>query len=80
MNEETIKLIEYLLCDQKLLPLSAFKSNKFNKYSLFPEAKHLPAFFEHNLVNEGRVVKVLRGPEGVLRGFYYQLLKLGFEI
>lgn len=25
-------------------------------------------------------MKVLRGSEGVLRGFYYQLLKLGFEI
>ena len=26
------------------------------------------------------MVKELQGYEGVLRGFYYQLLKLGFEI
>lgn len=38
-------IIESLLSDQKLLPLSAFKSNKYSKYSLFPEAKRLPTFF-----------------------------------
>lgn len=80
MNSNSLRIMESLLTDQKLLPLTAFKSNKYSKYSLFPEAKTLPTFFEHNLVNEGRVVKVLKGKEGVFRGFYYQLLRLGFEI
>jgi hypothetical protein len=40
----------------------------------------LPPFFENNLQSEGRVVKHLKGPDGPLRAFYYQLFKLGFEI
>lgn len=66
--------------DPKLMPLSAFKSNRFSKYNLFPHAHSLPPFFDNNLQSEGRVVKYLRGWEGPLRAFYYQLFKLGFEI
>lgn len=66
--------------DLKLMPLSSFKSNRFSKYNLFPHAQSLPPFFDNNLQSEGRVVKFLKGPEGPLRAFYYQLFKLGFEI
>lgn len=80
MNEQARTVYNSLINDPKLLPLSSFKSNKFSKYNLFPQAHSLPPFFENNLQSDGRVVKYLRGPEGPFRAFYYQLFKLGFEI
>lgn len=62
------------------MPLSSFKSQKFSKYNIFPHAQSLPSFFDNNLKSDGRIVKYLKGPEGPLRAFYYQLFKLGFEI
>lgn len=60
--------------------MATFKSYRFSKYNLFPHASTLPTFFENNLQGDGRIVKYLKGPEAALRGFYYQLFKLGFEI
>jgi hypothetical protein len=62
MNPEAQAVYNSILTDNKLLPLSSFKSNKFSKYNLFPHAQTLPAFFENNLQSEGRIVKLLKGP------------------
>lgn len=62
MNSEARVVYNSILNDSKLLPLSSFKSTKFSKYNLFPHAQTLPTFFEHNLQNEGRIVKFLKGP------------------
>jgi hypothetical protein len=48
---------------------------------LFENAYDLPTFFDSNLVDDCRVVKVLhKDPQANLRVFYYQYLKLCFEI
>ena len=80
MDSSIARTMETILLDHKLLPLSKFKSRKLYTNSLFPDAKELPEFFENNLQNSCRVVKQLSGSIGILRIFYYQLLKLGFEI
>lgn len=51
MNENFQYVYYQLLGDNKLLPLSAFKSRKINKSDIFPDAKELPSFFTHNLLN-----------------------------
>jgi len=49
--------------------------------SLFQDACNLPAFFQNNLVNTARVVKVFHcDPQANIRVFYYQYLKLCFEL
>lgn len=59
--------------------LQDFASN--DNESLFPEAKTLPDFFHHNLVDPARVVKVFTNdPQANIRIFYYQYLKLCFEL
>ena len=78
MNENFQFIYNQLLMDHRLLSIPSFKSKKINKFDIFPDAKDLPSFFSYNLLNEGRVVKLLKGPEAVWRGFYYQLMKLGF--
>jgi hypothetical protein len=62
-----------------LLSISKFKVSKASK-PLYPDTLKHPDFFNYNLVSPGRVIKVLEGPKAVLRGFYYQLMKLAFEI
>jgi len=48
---------------------------------IFPDADSLPVFFENNLIDPARVVKVFRNdPQGNIRIFYYQYLKLCFDI
>lgn len=48
---------------------------------IFVDATVLPAFFDSNLVDPARVVKVfLNDPQANIRVFYYQYLKLCFEI
>jgi hypothetical protein len=48
---------------------------------VFQEAAVLPEFFESNLVDPARVVKVFANdPQGHIRIFYYQYLKLCFEL
>ena len=40
--------------------------------SLFPDATILPTFFDHNLVDPARVVKVFHNdPQANIRVFYY---------
>jgi hypothetical protein len=49
--------------------------------NIFVDADKLPAFFENNLVEASRVVKVFRDdPQANIRVFYYQYLKLCFEV
>jgi len=58
-------------------PLKEFQSRKF--VSLFPTAQHLPPFFQHNLLDPARVVKIFKNdPQANIRAFYYQYLKLCF--
>jgi hypothetical protein len=48
---------------------------------LFPNAtKSYPEFFKTNLVDPNRVIKIVEGKYCAVRAFYYQLLKLIFEI
>jgi hypothetical protein len=49
--------------------------------NIFVDADKLPSFFDTNLVEASRVVKVFRGdPQANIRVFYYQYLKLCFEV
>lgn len=61
MNRSSEAVYNSLLNDNKLLPLSSFKSQKFSKYNIFPHAQSLPSFFDNNLKSDGRVVKYLKG-------------------
>lgn len=46
---------------------------------VFSTPTHLPAFFDDNLVDPARVVKVfLDDPQAHIRVFYYQYLKICF--
>ena len=54
--------------------------DKNSHKGLFPSAQNYPAFFNNNLVEDSRVIKVLEGPLAIFRAFYYQLLKLAFEL
>lgn len=48
---------------------------------LWEEARSLPEFFQHNLVDPARVVKVFSDDvQANIRIFYYQYLKLCFEL
>jgi hypothetical protein len=48
--------------------------------SLFPAASHFPSFFDENLTDPNRIIKVMMGPHCWIRAFYFQLFKLLFEI
>jgi hypothetical protein len=49
--------------------------------NIFIDADKLPAFFDSNLVEPSRVVKVFHNdPQANIRVFYYQYLKLCFEV
>jgi hypothetical protein len=51
------------------------------RHEVFKDPQHLPEFFEQNLVDPARVVKVfLDDPQAHIKVFYYQYLKLCFEI
>lgn len=45
---------------------------------LFPPAQTYPEFFNINLVDPNRVIKIVEGKFCAVRAFYYQLLKLIF--
>lgn len=48
---------------------------------LFPNAKSYPEFFNENLVSPDRVLKeFLNNPQSNIRIFYFQVLRLGYEI
>ncbi len=47
---------------------------------IFPNAETYPSFFATNLLDPNRVIKVVNGKYSVIRAFYYQLLKLIFEL
>lgn len=48
--------------------------------NLFPIAYSYPSFFDHNLVESSRVIRVLKGPHAIDRAFYFQMFKLAFEL
>ena len=57
--------------------LDSFKGYR----EVFTDARLLPAFFQTNLVDPARVVKVFQNdPQAEIRIFYYQYLKLCFEL
>lgn len=68
-----------LIENTELQPLSKFKYTKASKI-LYPDAHSYPDFFAHNLVSPGRVIKHIRGKSALLKAFYYQFMKLAFEI
>jgi hypothetical protein len=48
---------------------------------VFTTPTYLPPFFDENLVDPARVVKVFQDdPQAHIRVFYYQYLKLCFEV
>lgn len=52
-----------------------------NPHSIFQDADPEPVFFENNLVDPARVVKHFSSdPQANIRVFYYQYLKLCFEL
>lgn len=52
-----------------------------NQQDVFKTPEDLPAFFDQNLVDPGRIVKVFNDdPQAHIRIFYYQYLKLCFEV
>jgi hypothetical protein len=57
--------------------LNQFEGHK----EIFRDPAVLPPFFETNLVDPARVVKVFENdPQAEIRIFYYQYLKLCFEL
>ena len=49
--------------------------------ALFSDAESFPEFFKKNLLDDARVIKVFRDdPQANIRVFYYQYLRLCFEI
>jgi hypothetical protein len=73
------EIFNHLLNSIELQPLNKFKSNKASSL-FFPDASIYPDFFNNNLLSPGRVIKHVRGPYALIRSFYYQLMKLAFEI
>lgn len=62
-----------------MMSLTQFQER--NPVTIFTDARSLPAFFETNLVDPARVVKVFENdPQANVRVFYYQYLKLCFEV
>ena len=52
-----------------------------DQQEVFNDPQRLPEFFEHNLVDPARVLKLfVDDPQAHIRVFYYQYLKLCFEI
>lgn len=48
---------------------------------LLPPATSYPAFFNENLVSPNRILKqLLNNPQSNIRVFYFQILRLGYEI
>jgi len=74
--QEIYKLI---LNSTELLSLSKFKSNR-SANLIYPDAHFYPDFFKHNLLAPGRIIKIVKGKSALLKAFYYQLMKLTFEI
>lgn len=61
--------------------LDSFATSSPRTADIFRDALHLPAFFEHNLIDPSRVVKHFSNdPQANIRVFYYQYLKLCFEL
>jgi hypothetical protein len=56
--------------------------DQFQGYrEIFKEPRTLPPFFDTNLVDPARVVKIFENdPQASIRIFYYQYLKLCFEL
>lgn len=76
-NNKILLLINSLLIDMR--SLEDFSST--DNTPLFKNATQLPPFFENNLVDPARVVKVFNDdPQANIRVFYYQYLKLCFEL
>jgi hypothetical protein len=48
--------------------------------TIFPIATTYPSFFNTNLIDPHRVIKLITGKYCMIRAFYYQYLKLVFEI
>ena len=48
---------------------------------IFEDAQDYPQFFKNNLVDDARIIKVFKDdPQANIRVFYYQYLKLCFEL
>ena len=60
-----------------LQPLTKFKSSRSTNM-LYPDASVVPDFFNHNLLVPGRVIKMVKGKNALVRAFNYQLMKLTF--
>lgn len=47
---------------------------------LYPRAAVMPEIFARNLLSDRKIVKEFKGDDALVRAFYYQLMKLSFEI
>ncbi len=66
---------------RKFSELQAYsRQEQAEKEPLFPEAEEFPSFFEDNLVDEDRTIKLFhQHPYTHETIFYFQLLRLIFE-
>ena len=70
-------MIESILKHGK--PLSAFETPGLTQ--VFEDAVDFPQFFKNNLVDDARIIKVFKNdPQANIRVFYYQYLKICFEL
>ena len=47
---------------------------------IYHDAETLPLFLMNNLKSEHRVIKQFEGEDALLKAFYFNLMKLAFEI
>jgi hypothetical protein len=60
--------------------LKTFKLLPSEAAPVYHSASILPPFLVNNLRSEHRVVKEFQGEDAVIRAFYFNLMKLAFEL
>lgn len=60
--------------------LQTFKLLSSETAPIYANAETLPLFLVNNLKSEHRVVKQFEGQDALLKAFYFNIMKLAFEI
>ena len=76
---------EYLTIMEELVNNQSLQTPQQHPFQpIFPEIPTVPASLEHNLQSPNRTVKLIHSDghptTALIRGFYFQLLKLCFEL
>lgn len=70
---------------EEILSLEGIELQEFYEETpaanMFVDAQSYPDFFSQNLVSPNRILKILsNNPQSNMRIFYFQILRLGYEI